>query len=355
MKRTPLWIVVLLVVGLLAAGAFGLSLMPTGLVAVSPSKPVDLNGLVTINGRPAEPIVGHVALVGAQETPVKMLKRLMLALDPKVDFTKEKDTSGRPVGVVTAQDRDSMTRSKTIAAAAAFEELGRKVNYSGGGAQIVAIKPKTRAARVLEIGDIITKIDSTPVNTGIETIKLISAHRPGSIVVLGIRRAGRPVEVRITTSPPASGDTTRKSSLGIALKTPNLQIHLPEKVKIDSGRVVGPSAGLAFAVFLYDSLASDDNLIRGRWVVATGALTEDGQVVPVGRVRQKAIAAQTAKRFDLMLVPTENANEALTAIKEFCKDGDSCVGVLPVTSVADAINLLRLDDAALARHLAKDR
>lgn len=352
MKRTPLWIVVLVVVGLLGAAAFGLSMMPTGLVAVSPSKPVDLEGLVTVDGRPAEPIVGHVALVGARETPVKMLKRLLLALDPKVDFTKEKDDAGRPVGVVTAQDRDSMTRSKSIAAAAAYEALGDKVRYSGGGAQVVAIKPNTRAARALKIGDIITKVDRTPVTTGVEAIRLIAAHAPGTVVKLGIRRSGRPVVAHITTSPPASNDPSHRSSLGIALKTPNLQITLPHDIEIDSGRVVGPSAGLAFAIYLYDSLAGDDNLIRGRWIVATGALTEDGQVVPVGRVRQKAIAAQVAKRFDLFLVPTANAAEAAKAIREFCKKGTSCVSVLPVTSVADAIRLLRLDDAALASHLA---
>jgi PDZ domain-containing protein len=114
--------------------------------------------------------------------------------------------------------------------------------------------------------------------------------------------------------------------------------------------VVGPSAGLAFSLYLVDSLTPAD-LLRGRHVVVSGAVAPDGSVLAVGRMRQKAISAQTANR-DLMLVPAANAAEAMAAIASICTD-DECVKVVPVRSVEDAVAALKLDDAGLDARLAQ--
>jgi PDZ domain-containing protein len=57
-----------------------------------------------------------------------------------------------------------------------------------------------------------------------------------------------------------------------------------------------------------DELGEDD-LTRGRTVVATGALGLDGTVIPIGGVKQKAIGAKQAGA-DLFVVPEGNAEEA---------------------------------------------
>ena len=129
-----------------------------------------------------------------------------------------------------------------------------------------------------------------------------------------------------------------------------LKINLPESVAINTGDVIGPSAGLSFALAIYDAESPDD-LMRGRYVVATGALSLEGEVLPVGGVRQKAIATQE-KGYDLLLVPRDNVGEAVAAIQEFCEPTQDCTRVVGVESVSQAISFLKLDSRQLAEKYA---
>jgi PDZ domain-containing protein len=79
-------------------------------------------------------------------------------------------------------------------------------------------------------------------------------------------------------------------------------------VRIESGSVGGPSAGLAFALEVMEELGRDVD--RGYRVAATGQMELDGAVSPIGGVKQKIFGARDAKA-DVVLVPAgENAREA---------------------------------------------
>ena len=78
--------------------------------------------------------------------------------------------------------------------------------------------------------------------------------------------------------------------------------QLPVKVTISPrGLGRGPSAGLAFALEVYDA-ASGHRLARGRRIAVTGTIDLDGNVGPIGGVRQKVIGA-ARRHSDLVLVP----------------------------------------------------
>lgn len=89
----------------------------------------------------------------------------------------------------------------------------------------------------------------------------------------------------------------------VALRALGL-VGQPITVTIDSARLGGPSAGLAFALAIFDLLTPGE-LAGGRRVVVTGAIDEDGTVGAVGGVRQKALAARRAGA-DLLMVPCPN-------------------------------------------------
>ena len=85
-------------------------------------------------------------------------------------------------------------------------------------------------------------------------------------------------------------------------------IKLPFPVRIRAGSVVGPSAGLAFALEIMEKLGR--NVDRGYKVAATGELQLDGRVLPIGGVEQKTIEAKRS-HVDILLVPAgDNAAEA---------------------------------------------
>ena len=93
--------------------------------------------------------------------------------------------------------------------------------------------------------------------------------------------------------------------------------------------LIGPSAGLVYALALTDMLDRTD-LARGRVIAATGELDPSGRVWPVGFVAVKAGAARSAHAA-LLLVPRGEESEARLPRGE----------VRGVLSVTDAERLLQ--------------
>jgi PDZ domain-containing protein len=89
------------------------------------------------------------------------------------------------------------------------------------------------------------------------------------------------------------------------LLEPALDIHLPLTVRINVGKVGGPSAGLPFALQVMEELGKD--VVRGHKVAATGEIFPDGSVGPIGGIKQKTIGARKAG-VDVFLVPEAGGN-----------------------------------------------
>ena len=81
----------------------------------------------------------------------------------------------------------------------------------------------------------------------------------------------------------------------------------PFEIAIESGVVGGPSAGLMWAIGLYDLLTPGD-LTRGRTIAGTGTIDLDGNVGPIGGITDKVVGARDASA-DIMLVPREDFDE----------------------------------------------
>jgi PDZ domain-containing protein len=263
--------------------------------------------------------------------------------DPDVDFGPA--PAGVSDGTPSPKDVESMAQAKAVAAGVALEAAGKRVDWDGTAATVDRLYAGTPAVRLLRAGDLILQVNGRAVDASVEVTRAVDQLPPGSLVTLGIQREGVIKRVQMRTIAPVEGDTSRRSRLGVQLSTIGLRVHLPFDVAIDSGDVVGPSAGLAFALYLYDSISPDD-LLQGRHVVATGAISPDGLVLPVGRVKQKVVATVEANR-DVLLVPYTNAAEARAAAKEACPKGADCLRVVPVRTMAEAVELLRLTEQEL--------
>ena len=118
-----------------------------------------------------------------------------------------------------------------------------------------------------------------------------------------------------------------QAMLGVRLMT---KVKLPFDITIDSGDVVGPSAGLAYALELIDLLTPGE-LTGGVRVAATGDLAPGGQVGPVGGVGQKTVAVRRAGA-KVFLVPRDNLAEA--------RAHAGGMRVYPVGDVDDALRVL---------------
>ena len=220
-----------------------------------------------------------------------------------------------------------MTRSQKVAAAVALRELGHKVKATPRGALVTDVDPTLPAAGKLQPGDVVVAADETRVRTPEELRRVIGRHAPGERIVLRVRRGKTVKRLSVTTA--RAPDEPRRPVIGVFVEQ-DAEIALPLSVRIDAGAVGGPSAGLAFALDVLEELGRDVD--RGHRVAVTGALELDGDVVPIGGVRQKTVGARRTD-VDVFVVPAgDNAQEAR-------RNADG-LRVIPVESFQQALQKL---------------
>ena len=220
-----------------------------------------------------------------------------------------------------------MARSKTIAEAVALRNLGYRVVAQPQGSLIDHTAEKSPAAAKLLPGDVIVAVDGKPALLDSRLHTLISRHKVGQIVRLTILRDRRRKQVALKTY--ALPARPKDPMIGVFVDQA-ASIKLPIKVEINAGNVVGPSAGLAFALELMDKLGR--NIDRGYRIAATGELSLNGAVGEIGGVEQKVIGAKRAG-IEIMLVPAgDNATEA----RRYAGD----MKIIAVTSFQQALRAL---------------
>ncbi len=215
-----------------------------------------------------------------------------------------------PPGVSESQrrveDLREMARSQDIAGAVALKYLGRDVTLRSTGALISDVIGSSPAASAgLQPTDVIVGVDGEGVRTVKDLRRLISRRPPGTSVRLAVRSGSNLRQVRVKTA--ADPNNPNRAVIGIYLLQAS-EVKLPISVRIDTGSIGGPSAGLAFALDVLEELGHDVD--RGYKVAATGQLEADGSVIPIGGIKQKTIGVRRA-RVDVFLVPAgDNARDA---------------------------------------------
>jgi PDZ domain-containing protein len=94
---------------------------------------------------------------------------------------------------------------------------------------------------------------------------------------------------------------------------------LPVDVGVRTDQVGGNSAGLALTLAILDLLTPGE-LTGGLQVAGTGTIDLEGQVGPIGGIRQKVIAARRAG-MDVLLVPRNELPEALDVAGDLQVEG----------------------------------
>ncbi len=327
-RRTRPWLLVLL--ALVALGLVAASVVRIPYYAMAPGSAVDVEPLVAVDGGPSFPPDGRVFLTTVSLRQATVLGALRGWLDPDVDVV-EKETIVPP-DTDADQLRDMnlrlMDSSKDAARGVAFEQLGYDA-ISGSGASVLEVVPGAPADGRLRKDDTIVELDGEPVRIDGDVIAMLARREPGERVALGVERDGAriSVDVRLGRRPEAED----QAFLGVGLSTRDLELDFPYDVDIESERIGGPSAGLAFTLELLDVL-TEGELTGGRKVAATGTIELDGTVGDVGGVAQKTAAVENAG-IELFLVPRGELADARAAA------GDG-LRVEPVDTLDDALRVL---------------
>jgi len=322
--RRRWWIPLVVVAAVLSIGVIGASYVGVPYVAYAPGDARATSSRVDIKGAQTYPVDGQVLFVTVGTPRLSALGWAVGTLDSdKIDIYTEKEVFGDQTEQQNRQENlQLMTYSKDFASYVALTKLGYPVTVTDGGvvvdslclaqAQDGTCTQQSPVSTILQPKDVITAVDSTPINVVPDLPAALSGKKVGDTINLTFKRGDQ-----VMTQPTqliASNDG--RAIIGFV---PNpsppdtIKFSFPFEVQIDSGQIGGPSAGLAFTLSLLDTLTPGD-LSGGVEVAATGTISPGGAVGPIGGLKQKTIAVMRtgAKVF---LVPTSEIAEAQEAAK----------------------------------------
>jgi PDZ domain-containing protein len=227
-----------------------------------------------------------------------------------------------------------MEESQQHAVTAALCELGTPVTARVLIEQVGEASPAEKAG--LKADDVITGIDGKTVDSLCALRRHTGLRRPGDTIAVRFRRgtSERTVDVRTNAS---ERGPNGQPLMGVGLAERDQKPPFPVTIAVDD--IGGPSAGLMFALGIYDRLTPGD-LTGGKVIAGTGSIDDEGAVGAIGGIQQKLVAAKEhgARYF---LTPDGNYDAALAA----APDGLTLVrvrtlkdGIAAVRAIADGTN-----------------
>lgn len=303
---------------------------------MSPGSSRPTESLISVSGAQTYETGGAVDFLTVSLRQATPIEAFAAWVNPDLDLTPEEDILGKQT---PDQNRDlnlrMMSDSKDAAQYQALTRLGYTVESNGTGAVVASVVDSGPSVNALVPGDVIVRVNGQQISFSQELINVISATAPGATITLDVEPfdstidGARPArEVQIVLGARESDPT--KGFLGVSTFTRDLSFKYPVQISIDSGRVGGPSAGLAFTLGILDVM-TPGSLTGGLKVSATGTMAIDGTVGPIGGIHQKVMASRRAG-VDLMLVPASEVDEA----RKYAGD----LRIEPVESLIQALEVL---------------
>lgn len=317
------WIASVLAAGVLAA----VGPSPADFVVIGPGPTPAASKLITIEAS-TYASQGSFHITTALVSPPNSLTLFSVykaAREPDLDLVREEAVYPPQLSQKESETLHArqMTESQEAAAFAALKERGI---LKTDGALIRGVLKDAPASAYLEPGDVITAVDGKRIVNRDQLSPLVATRPPGAPIRLSIRRATLNKEFIVNTI--ESSDKNGKAAIGIHVTTNAI---LPFKITIDAKQIGGPSAGLIFALAIYDLLDPAD-LTGGRVIAGTGTITPEGVVGAVGAVAQKVEGAEK-RGAKVFLVPADELAEALAAV-------DTDMQIIAVSTLKEAIDAL---------------
>jgi PDZ domain-containing protein len=301
-----------LLVLLFSAAAF----LPVPYVTMSPGPTVDVfserdgKEIVQVEGHKRYPTEGDLRLTTVSVTGPGQELSLAEALAAWWDNTRAvypRDAVYEPEQTeqdVRTESTVQMVSSQDTAIAAALTELGFDLPVV---TEVLAVTPESPAEGKLETRDKIVSVNGTRITDATSVSDAIQETGVGEPARFVVRRAGSTKTVQVTAE--ASQEDPERAVVGIVVGE---GYEFPFDVSVNiSDEIGGPSAGLVFALAVYDTLTPGP-LTEGVDVAGTGTITADGTVGPIGGIQQKIVAAADAGA-EIFLVPPDNCDSALGA------------------------------------------
>ena len=213
-----------------------------------------------------------------------------------------------------------LEESKDNAVIVGFTKAKEDIEISNRKVYVIYIDEQADTS--LKIKDQIIKINGIKISSKEEINKIISSNDEFKIEVINdgktyVREASK-----------------INGKIGIILcETKDILIENEVTFNFDENES-GPSGGFMMALSIYNYLEED--LTKGRKIVGTGTIDEDGTVGSIGGIEFKVKTASKNKA-DIFFVPIDNYEDAYKTKEENNLD----VNIVKITNIDEAINYLK--------------
>lgn len=289
-----------------------LVVVPVPFVSWSPGLARDTLGdvgdepIIKLQGIPTYPTTGQLDLTVVSVTPADArlsLPQALLAYWLPHRDTLPRDavyTPGKSAAEVESEDADMMETAQDDAVVAALRADQQPVAEMPAVYSVTVGGP---AHKKLLPGDLVISVDGVATPNTDAVGDQIRSHKVGQKTVFRVIRQRVETTVEITTA--ESGTQADVAVAGITL---GIGYRYEPEISFDFGRRIGgPSAGLVFALAIYDKI-TDGPLLAGRHVAGTGTITATGQVGPIGGIQEKIAGAEKSGA-TIFLVPADNCDD----------------------------------------------
>ena len=274
---------------------------------------------------------GELIMLTVSSQEVNPLEALVAGFDPDVDLVPREAVRPLDESVedFVARNRATMDLSRETAITLALTRLGFEVVTRSDGVLVAELVEGAPAASVLKVDDVITGVEGQVVELADQIGPIVADREVGDVIALSVERGDQVLDLEVTLT--GREDDPTVPMIGISAIALNPRFEYPFPIDIDAGLVGGPSAGLMYTLAVLELLAPED-LTHGRVVAGTGTIDSAGNVGAIGGIRQKIVAAEAAGA-EVMLVPSSNLEEALTARRQEME-------LIPVATLDEALAAL---------------
>jgi Lon-like protease len=300
-----------------------------------PGPAKDVEPLISVKSQQTYPSAGHFILTSVAFQELNAFGAIRAWLDPNLSIVPQSALVAPGETQQQANQRavSDMDQSKIDAAIVVLMRLAGYPKEHGRGVLVEGYPilresgypdPKCPATGRLFPGDVIDSVNGTPTPSVLRFRHVLAAIPTSKPITVRGAAGGETFHVTLTRRPCAD---SKKPLIGI-----DSYPTFPFPISISSGDIGGPSAGMMWALGLYDLLTPGD-LTGNRVVAGTGEIEPDGTILPIGGV-QKKVAAAKAAGAKVFLVPAgDNFREARKV------SGD--LTLVPVKTFADALRYLQ--------------
>lgn len=274
--------------------------MPGGLISLEDRIKVDKKKV---------PIEGsfNMAYVSVVQGSIPYI--LVGLLNEDWDVVKSEDNLLPGESIIDANKRNRLylEQSKNAAVVAALNEANITYEKKNKKNNVLYIYEEAKTS--LKVGDNIISLNGKELDSVEDIIKKIDKSKKGDILNFKVLRDNKEKDAKAEVVL-----IDKEKKIGIVNIT-TFDIDSKKKVELDStASESGSSGGLMMALMVYSGLV-DKDLTKGRTIVGTGTIDEDGNVGEIGGIRHKLIGA-AKKNVDIFFVPSDNYKEAEKVKKE---------------------------------------